>query len=127
MNLEREWIKLKNDLVNIIELRIKRCVNPYVEKLELHGYADSSRTVSEACTYLRGVGVSGQKSINILCGKSNGTTLSMVSSSKLELYAALLLSMILNNVLETQNIELENIFVLDGLNSSYTVDTAKVL
>ena len=97
-----EWIRYREDLESLNEIRIPRRVigSEYIN-LQLHGFADSSEKAYGACIYLRAADSLGAGSVRLLGAKSRVTQLKQQTLPNLELCAALLLAELFQIVRES--------------------------
>ncbi|XP_057656751.1 uncharacterized protein LOC130894154 [Diorhabda carinulata] len=94
-----EWQTFYNQLHHLRNIHIPRhvlCEN--VVLIQLHGFADASKTSYGACLYLRSIDNIGNCQINLLCAKSKVAPLKLVTIPRLELCAAFLLARLINKV-----------------------------
>lgn len=103
------WSKFYQDLPLIEDIRIPRRVLIFPSrKIELHGYCDASQQAYGACIYARSV--NGTEVITrLLCAKSKGAPLKIITLSRLELSAALLLSRLMSKTVDALHNSIEDI------------------
>ncbi|XP_066589589.1 uncharacterized protein [Prorops nasuta] len=103
-NLHAEWIKYKDQLKHLNSITIPRSVlcKSYTH-VELHGFADASKTGYGACIYMRSIDEKNSILTRLLCSKSRVAPLKTQSIPRLELCAALLLSELMLMVTKALN------------------------
>ncbi|GFW46428.1 integrase catalytic domain-containing protein [Trichonephila clavipes] len=101
---EKEKSEFENfirNLQNIEHLNIPRCIIQRNNTLvEIHGFSDSSEQAYGACVYVRCKDCFGYFSVHLLCSKSRVAPVKCVTLPRLELFGAVLLSKLVNKVLE---------------------------
>nr|CAI5842476.1 unnamed protein product [Callosobruchus analis] len=109
--LTLSWVKLRSELKNLNELKVKRpvtCVRP--ARIELHGFADASAEAYGAAVYIRSVDSNGEIVVNLLCAKSKVTPIKTISIPRLELCAALVLTRLIEKVKHSITLKFEEIY-----------------
>nr|CAI5867896.1 unnamed protein product [Callosobruchus analis] len=109
--LTLSWVKLRSELKNLNELKVKRpvtCVRP--ARIELHGFADASAEAYGAAVYIRSVDSNGEIVVNLLCAKSKVAPIKTISIPRLELCAALVLTRLIENVKHSITLKFEDIY-----------------
>ena len=97
-----EWIRYREDLESLNEIRIpRRVIGSEYSNLQPHGFADSSEKAYGACIYLRAADSLGAGSVRLLCAKSRVRPLKQQTLPNLELCAALLLAELFQIVRES--------------------------
>ena len=97
-----EWIRYREDLESLNELRIlRRVIGGEYINLQLHVFADSSEKAYGAYIYLQAADSLGTGSVRLFCAKSGVTTLKQQTPPNLELCAALLLAELFQIVKES--------------------------
>nr|CAI5846040.1 unnamed protein product [Callosobruchus analis] len=111
-NIAEHWNNLTEQLHILSQLKIPRFVlTQNAVSVQFHGFADSSSLAYGACIYARSTDSKGNVKVNLLCAKSRVAPLKGATIPRLELCAALLLSRLLNKVLESWDISVDNIFL----------------
>lgn len=110
-NLKGQWNSFYDNFSSISELKIPRCavVSQYV-RIELHGFSDASVKAYGACIYLRCL-TGGKYYSNLLCAKSRVAPLKQISLPRLELCGALLLAQLARKIIDTLEINFNNIYL----------------
>ncbi|XP_062704435.1 uncharacterized protein LOC134286779 [Aedes albopictus] len=99
-DLLAQWLQLRESLSSLNSIKIPRCaISDNVQRFELHGFADASKTAYGACIYLRSVSVNGSVDCRLLCSKSRVAPLVEMTIPRLELSAALLLARLVVKVI----------------------------
>ncbi|HWI49370.1 MAG TPA: hypothetical protein VNU45_14220, partial [Rummeliibacillus sp.] len=95
-----KWIEIFKSLSDLANVSIPRCVCPGFDhkNIQIHGFADSSKSAFGACLYIRTVDNSGKIIVNLLVSKSKVAPVRPISIPRLELSAALLLSKLFSKV-----------------------------
>ncbi|XP_063825318.1 uncharacterized protein LOC135074867 [Ostrinia nubilalis] len=97
-------------LVKLVEDEVPRLmVNTDAERVELHGFADSSTKAYGCVVYIR-CSCPEKTTVHLVCAKTRVAPLKPVTLPKLELCAALLLAKLMSTVSKTLNISSENSF-----------------
>lgn len=108
------WNQYKSELPCLLELKIpRRCVPDFFLKCQLHGFCDSSERGYGAVIYFRYLLPNNSILIYLICAKSKVSPLKRISIPRLELCAALLLSRLINFVVQAYSTKLpltNNIF-----------------
>ncbi|XP_050296340.1 uncharacterized protein LOC126736152 [Anthonomus grandis grandis] len=103
IELRNDWLRFKSEMLEFNSLLIPRfvsCENP--KRMELHGFSDASQNAFGACVYIRTVDSLGCLQVKLLCAKSRVAPIKALTIPKLELSAALLLSKLVQEVLESK-------------------------
>lgn len=109
-NEKKEFIKFVEDLKNLTDLQIPRCVTiPEYKSIELHGFADSSIVAYGACLYVRCVYESGESTTTLLTSKSRVCPLKKHTLARMELAAALLLAQLTSRIIKAIPIQFDNV------------------
>ncbi|KRX34809.1 hypothetical protein T05_137, partial [Trichinella murrelli] len=91
-NVHQEWKKWKLELMDIPEIRIRRCLIPFMRKeirrLELHAFGDASKLAYGAAVYLVAIDKDGKRTVNLVLAKAKVAPLKQVTLPRLELMAA---------------------------------------
>lgn len=90
--IEESWVKVKQNLKKIEQVRIPRFAANYDGKVELHGFADASEVAYGAVVYTRTRDQEGNIVVNLLAAKTKVAPIKQASLPRLELSAALLLA-----------------------------------
>lgn len=111
-DLKKEWVKFRSQLCKLSEVRVPRYVFAQDRvRCELHGFSDASLKAFGCCIYVRVENSVGNISVHLLCAKSKVAPISTQSLPRLELCAALLLSKLLRQVLESFGLAFDQIFL----------------
>lgn len=100
IQLHSEWtqfLRMFSDLNKIIIPR-KVISSTGYQRIELHGFSDSSLKSYGACVYIRTVYINGRVECNLLCSKNKVAPLKVISIPRLELSAAVLLAQLVAKV-----------------------------
>ncbi|KRY43585.1 hypothetical protein T03_6748, partial [Trichinella britovi] len=91
-NVHQEWKKWRMELMDIPEIRIRRCLIPFMRKeiirLELHAFGDASKLAYGAAVYLVAIDKDGKRTVNLVLAKAKVAPLKQVTLPRLELMAA---------------------------------------
>ncbi|XP_050312232.1 uncharacterized protein LOC126747553 [Anthonomus grandis grandis] len=100
-DLEKDWLEIKIDLVNLNRLEVKRhAIIKDAKKIELHGFSDASEHAYSAAIYLRSEDDTGKVQVSLLCSKTKVSPLKVLTIPRLELCGALLLARLIKVVSE---------------------------
>ncbi|GFX23631.1 uncharacterized protein TNCV_3595731 [Trichonephila clavipes] len=103
-----EFENFIRNLQNIEHLNIPRCIIQKNNTLvEIHGFSDSSEQAYGAYVYVRCKDCFRNFSVNLLCNKLREAPVKCVTLPRLELLGAVLLSKLVNKVLEAMQIEIQ--------------------
>jgi len=109
-HIQTRWRSFVEDLDSLNKLRIPRLAKINSQgRIELHGFCDASQIAFGACIYLRQFTGAGTWGVHLLCAKSRVAPTKTLTTPRLELSGALLLSEIMCRVSKAINISLENI------------------
>ncbi|XP_058817756.1 uncharacterized protein LOC131681067 [Topomyia yanbarensis] len=98
---QQQWRLLQESLPHLNFIQVPRCVTfPNAVAYELHGFADASAVAYGACIYVRSISADGSAQLKLLSSKSKVAPLHEVTIPKKELCAALLLTRLLEKVLQ---------------------------
>ncbi|KRZ57806.1 hypothetical protein T02_4689 [Trichinella nativa] len=105
-NVHQEWKKWRMELMDIPEIRIRRCLIPFMRKeirrLELHAFDDASKLAYGAAVYLVAIDKDGKRTVNLVLAKAKVAPLKQVTLPRLELMvaftAAKLIAFVKNNL-----------------------------
>lgn len=110
-HLRMQWESWLQDLQNLSQVRIKRCLlpeNTNVKQYELHHFADASVTGYGQCSYLRTVTSNGDVNCALIMGKARVAPTKVTTVPRLELSAAVVAartSVMLRNELEISDLK----------------------
>ncbi|GBN54606.1 hypothetical protein AVEN_53101-1 [Araneus ventricosus] len=108
---DEDWERFLNSLHSINQLCIPRHVLcEFLEKLEVHGFADASERAYGAVVCLKS-SADERNCVRLLCSKSHVAPLKSISVPKLELCAALLLAQLVKRVLCAIKLEINDIYL----------------
>ncbi|XP_050301507.1 uncharacterized protein LOC126739751 [Anthonomus grandis grandis] len=110
-HISNSWLEWYSNLEAINSLNIERkvvCENPV--KISLHGFADACQTSYGACVYVISENNLGERFSNLLCAKSKVAPVKHLTMPRLELCAALTLAQLLEKVLKSLNIKIDQTF-----------------
>lgn len=98
--LNDQWRELQQSLPNLSEIEIPRQVT-YNDAVyyDLQGFADASNVAYGACVYVRSIFPDGSAKSRLLCSKSKVAPLHTMTTPRMELCAALLLSRLVSKVI----------------------------
>lgn len=95
-SLNDKWVKWKDDLGQITNFKVSRCVKPKYfgthSKAHLHHFADASEQGYGTVSYVRLVNEQNAVHVTFLMGKSRVAPLKKVTIPRLELSAAVLVT-----------------------------------
>lgn len=104
------WNEFRDQLQLLHQLRIPgKVIIQEATQLQLHGFCDASETSYGAYIYQRSTDTAGNCMIQLICAKSRVAPIKKVTLPRLELYAALLLSKLMDVSLKSLNIVFEKI------------------
>ncbi|KRX26299.1 hypothetical protein T07_8519 [Trichinella nelsoni] len=73
-SVHQEWKKWKTELMDIPEIRIRRCLIPFMRKeircVELHVFGDASKLAYGAAVYLIAIDKDGKRTVNLVLTKA---------------------------------------------------------
>ncbi|XP_063437322.1 uncharacterized protein LOC134718616 [Mytilus trossulus] len=109
--LIQRWQQWRNDIQNLAQLGIQRCVKPKnfgnITVCELHHFSDASTLGYGQCSYLRLIDENGLIHCTLLMGKARVTPRRLLTIPRLELSAAIVsirISQLLKQELQYENI-----------------------
>ncbi|XP_037823160.1 uncharacterized protein LOC119611586, partial [Lucilia sericata] len=107
-DLKAEWLQLQHQVENIRDLQIPRWFNFNVEdRIELHGFADSSELAYSTAIYIRVIKPDGSITTSLITSKTRVTPIRQITLPRLELCAAHLMVKVMVKV--KQALELQNV------------------
>ncbi|XP_062713002.1 uncharacterized protein LOC134290052 [Aedes albopictus] len=121
--LQNAWIEFRRNLLALDTLSVPRWVSftKGLVTVELHGFADASNAAYGACLYLRCITVDGTITVRLITAKSRVAPLEdlkrkkkVLSTPRLELSAALLLSHLYEKVCSSVQIPFQPFFWTDS-------------
>lgn len=108
------WMKFCRNLPDLNEILVPRWLGSFSTKyLELHGYSDASEDAYSAVIYSRVKQDNGGYETNLIISKTRVAPIKRISTSKLELCGAVLLTRLLNYVVESLKIVKNSSVCLD--------------
>lgn len=115
-SIRQEWFLFTNNLAKMKPIFINRNISVAdSDKVELIGFSDASKLAYGCCVYLRATDKKGNTRMHLLCSKSRITPLQDkgITIPRLELNAALLLSILIAKVRDTLKLkhDIDNIFL----------------
>lgn len=99
--LNEEWTKIKEDMYRIEDIKLPRWISNYGGKIELHGFADASEAAYAAVVYSRTTDNEGKIHTSLVVAKTKVAPIQQVSLPRLELNAAVLLTAVLQRIMES--------------------------
>lgn len=101
-SLINDWKRFIENLHLLSQLKIPRYLFSCqtIQKVEVHGFADASTQAYAACVYFRTFYMNGDISVQLVSAKSKVAPIKVVSLPRLELCAMLLLSNLVQKLLE---------------------------
>ncbi|XP_062712504.1 uncharacterized protein LOC134289861 [Aedes albopictus] len=99
--LNEEWTKIKEDLNRIEDIKLPRWISNHGGKIELHGFADASEAAYAAVVYSRTTDNEGKIHTSLVAAKTKVAPIQQVSLPRLELNAAVLLTAVLQRIMES--------------------------
>lgn len=112
MELDSQWIKLRNQFYCLNNLTIPRhvvCLQPV--RVDIHGFADASIEAYGACVYSRSVSVDGYVKVSLVFSKVKVAPLKALTVPRLELCGALLLAKLVTKVKQSMDITFQNTYL----------------
>ena len=88
--IQNEWEQIKDDLPNLAELKLQRCISPQgkIANVQLHLFTDASEMAYAAVIYARITDVDGHFVSKLIASKTRVAPIKTVSLPRLELCAA---------------------------------------
>ncbi|XP_058810258.1 uncharacterized protein LOC131675343 [Phymastichus coffea] len=106
------WINFKDELKFVEHFTLPRkIVLSNAVNLQLHGFADASQRAYGASVYLRSVDKDNNCSVQLICAKSRIAPIKTTTIPRLELCAALLLSELIQKVIEALKLKYDNVYL----------------
>lgn len=103
--LQVKWSYFRDQLQCISNISIPRhAFGKNHNKMEIHGFCDASEMAYGACIYIKTTNEFKAVTVNLLCAKSRVAPLKNISLPRLELCAALLLSQLYQQVMQSLTI-----------------------
>ncbi|XP_055642528.1 uncharacterized protein LOC129779211 [Toxorhynchites rutilus septentrionalis] len=101
--VQQMWLDYQQHIAFLKDLRIPRFISSLnsFDNIELHGFRDASERAYGACIYMRSIAENGSCVVHLIAAKSRIAPLEVKSIARLELCAALLLSHLLQMVMES--------------------------
>ncbi|XP_011171523.1 uncharacterized protein LOC105204160 [Solenopsis invicta] len=107
-NLHTTWKKYCQQLHKLEEISIPRgIIATGSTKIEIHGFCDASEKAYGACLYLRSTNSENQRTCQLICAKSRVAPIKKISLPRLELCGALLLSRLMEKVVNALTWQVE--------------------
>ncbi|KAF2901496.1 hypothetical protein ILUMI_04679 [Ignelater luminosus] len=119
-DLQQIWLKFKDNLVSLNQLKVTRHVCKNATIVEIHGFCDASCVAYAGSVYLRSIDNHGNVHVHLISSKTKVAPLKQkLTVPKLELSGALLLVRLTNRII--------NAFTLKGLSCFMWSDSQIVL
>ncbi|KMQ86241.1 hypothetical protein RF55_14823 [Lasius niger] len=112
-SLHTEWLQFEREIQELNGLRVPRLVIacwPYID-IQLHGFCDASMRAYGACIYIRITDKQNNHFARLLCSKSRLAPIKCISLPRLELCGAVLLSQLINKVLNANIIKFNRVYL----------------
>ncbi|GFT59565.1 DUF1758 domain-containing protein [Trichonephila clavipes] len=107
-----EWMNFYQKLSKVNNFKIPRCILlPATIRIEIHGFSDASERAYAAVVYIKCFNESGQSQTRLLCSKSRVAPLKTLTIPRLELSAALLLSILVKKVVPILQLPINKIWM----------------
>ncbi|XP_017884602.1 uncharacterized protein LOC108627719 [Ceratina calcarata] len=98
-SIHTEWVTYANQLQKLSDMMFQRyTASRKYQRIELHGFCDSSERAYGACLYIRTIDSFGHIKIHLLCAKSRVAPLKTTTIARLELCGAVLLASLYSTV-----------------------------
>ncbi|XP_035231549.1 uncharacterized protein LOC118203376 [Stegodyphus dumicola] len=108
--LANEWNVLIKTLQSIENIQVPRCIlKETFSMLILQGFADASEKAFGAVIYLQSITSPGEYCSKLLCSKSRVAPIKTMTIPRLELSACLLLSKLMQKVLEALKLKIDDV------------------
>lgn len=95
-DISEKWLKIKQDSINLKQLKILRFICSRKSILELHGFCDASNLAYAAAVYIRSIDASGNYHAHFIASKYRVAPIKFLIIPKLELSAAHLLAKLMH-------------------------------
>lgn len=105
--LEKRWIAIREDLINVERVKVNRWLNTYQlanDKLSLHGFCDASKHAIAAVVYSRVENPDGSFMVSIVAARTKVAPIKPVTLPRLELCGAVLLAKLLHHVAKAMRV-----------------------
>ncbi|XP_024869358.1 uncharacterized protein LOC112453047 [Temnothorax curvispinosus] len=98
--IRTEWSTYIHELQDLEKISIPRKIvrSGQGVRKEIHGFCDASEHAYGACVYMRSIGTDGVAEVHLICAKSRVAPLKVLSTPRLELQGAELLSELMEKV-----------------------------
>ncbi|XP_011868845.1 PREDICTED: uncharacterized protein LOC105562536 [Vollenhovia emeryi] len=112
MHIHRIWDQIRSQLCLLNKVKIPRLVisGKADSRIQIHGFCDASEKAYGACIYLREQSRQGEIVVSLLCSKSRVAPMKMLSLPRLELCGAVLLTDLMNKVINSLNLKVQQRF-----------------
>ncbi|XP_076230300.1 uncharacterized protein LOC143176716 [Nomia melanderi] len=111
-SLYTEWTTYAAQLQELNDIEFNRCVTlRNHQRLELHGFCDSSERAYGACVYVRTIDAVGRVETHLLCAKSRVAPLKTVTLERLELCGAVLLASLVTSIQRAISVKIHQTFL----------------
>ncbi|XP_076221754.1 uncharacterized protein LOC143174337 [Nomia melanderi] len=111
-SLYTEWTTYAAQLNELNDIEFNRCVTlRNHQRLELHGFCDSSERAYGACMYVRTIDDVGRVETHLLCAKSRVAPLKTVTLERLELRGAVLLASLVTSIQRAISVKIHQTFL----------------
>lgn len=118
------WIKFQSNLIKLENIKVFRWIGSYsYQELELHGFSDAADLAYSAVIYARTLDEDGNYSINIVIAKTKVAPIKTLSTPKLELCGAVLLTRLMKYV--TDSLRLDKISMFTWCDNTAVLDWLK--
>ena len=98
-DLHSRWVKFRDSLKTLHDLRIDRQVFVPFNKYEIHAFSDSSESAYGACIYIRSISEDNEIQCKLLCAKSRVAPLKKCRLPYLELAAGVVMVQLVKRIL----------------------------
>lgn len=111
-DLRNKWLQFRSELVTVKRCVIPRWLNTTNDcHIELHAFADASRTAYAAAVYMRVISPSGQIYVHLMTAKTKVSPVEKeISIPRLELCAAVLAAKLIFEVSEVMDVPQEKLY-----------------
>lgn len=119
--VKNEWIQFYVNLTDLNDITVPRWLGSYSKMcLELHGFSDASDDAYSAVVYARMKQTDGRFKTNIIIAKTRVAPIKRISTPKLELCGSVLLTRLMNYVVDS--LKLERIFLFAWCDNTAVLD-----